>query len=90
MEKLLDEFNRSIARMIMNLQFIYDPERFAVGGGISRQPLLIEGIRKNLDYLYKLYPYPVPRAEVTVCKYYNEANLLGAYSNFVSRRKEGV
>ncbi len=83
MEKLFDEFTRMIARMIMNLQFIYDPERFAIGGGMSRQPMLMELIQKNLDYLYALYPYKVPRAEIAVCKFYNEANLIGAYSNFV-------
>lgn len=82
-QKLLGEYTRSIARMIMNLQFIYDPQRFAIGGGISRQPLLMEQIRNNLDYLYALYPYQVPRAEVVVCRYYNDANLLGAYSNFM-------
>lgn len=82
-QKLLGEYTRSIARMIMNLQFIYDPQRFAIGGGISRQPLLMEQIRNNLDYLYALYPYQVPRAEVAVCRYYNDANLLGAYSNFM-------
>lgn len=85
MERLLDEFTRIIARMIMNLQFIYDPERFAIGGGMSRQPMLIQSIQKNLDYLYALYPYEVPKAEIAVCKFYNEANLIGAYSNFVRR-----
>ena len=80
-EQLLGEYTRSIARMIMNLQFIYDPQRFAIGGGISRQPLLVEQIRNHLDYLYALFPYQVPRAEVVACKYYNDANLLGAYCN---------
>lgn len=83
MEKLLDEFSRVVARMIMNLQFIYDPERFAIGGGMSRQPILMESIQNNLDYLYSLYPFAVPKAEIAVCKFYNEANLIGAYSNFI-------
>ncbi len=61
-EKLLDEFTRVVARMIMNLQFIYDPERFAIGGGISRQPKLIEYIQRNLDYLYAVYPHYFPKA----------------------------
>ena len=85
-EKLLDEFTRVVARMIMNLQFIYDPERFAIGGGISRQPKLIEYIQRNLDYLYAVYPHYFPKAQVTVCQYFNEANLIGAYGNFVRRK----
>ena len=48
--KALDKFTRDIAFMIMNFQVIFDPELFAIGGGISRQPLLLTYIRKNLEY----------------------------------------
>jgi predicted NBD/HSP70 family sugar kinase len=80
---VLDQFTRPIARMIMNLQFIYDPERFAIGGGISRQPRLLQSIRSNLDQFYSIYPVKVPRADVTVCRFFNEANLMGAYQNYL-------
>lgn len=86
---VLDKFTKDIAYMIMNLQSIYDPERFAVGGGISRQPLLLAYIQKNLDNFYKLCPFPVPKPEVTVCKYYNDANLIGALGYFL-RKDESV
>lgn len=81
--RVLDQFTRPIARMIMNLQFIYDPERFAIGGGISRQPRLLESIQGNLEQFYALYPMEVPRAEVTTCRFFNEANLIGAYQNYL-------
>lgn len=81
--RVLDKFTRDIAFMIMNLQMIFDPERFAVGGGISRQPLLLQYIKKNLDYYYSIYPHTVPRAEVTVCKYYNDSNLIGALKHYL-------
>lgn len=80
---VLDEFTRPLARMIMNLQAIYDPDRFAIGGGISRQPKLLESIQKNLNHLYAIYPIDVPKAEVTTCKFFNEANLIGAYCNYL-------
>ncbi len=80
---VLDQFTRPIARMIMNLQFVYDPERFAIGGGISRQPKLLESIRRNLKQFYAWYPAKVPQAQVTVCRFFNEANLMGAYRNYV-------
>lgn len=86
--QLLDEFTKITARMIMNLQFIYDPERFAIGGGISRQPKLMEYIKKNLDYYYKIYPYSTAQAEVVTCKYFNEANLIGAYINFLRNKNK--
>lgn len=80
---VLDQFTRPIARMIMNLQFVYDPERFAIGGGISRQPKLLESIRRNLKQFYAWYPAKAPQAQVTVCRFFNEANLMGAYRNYV-------
>ena len=81
----LDQFTRSIAHMIVNLQIIYDPDRFAIGGGISRQPLLLKYIQKNLDYFYSQFKWPGQSADVTTCKFFNDANLIGAYSYFLSR-----
>jgi predicted NBD/HSP70 family sugar kinase len=80
---VLDQFTKTIARMIFNLQAIYDPERIAIGGGISRQPLLLQYIQKNLDYFYKVFFIKVPQAQITTCKFFNEANLLGAYRNYL-------
>ena len=80
---VLNQFTRTIARLIINLQFILDPDRFAIGGGISRQPKLLEFINKNLEYYYSNYPSSIQKAEVVTCKYFNEANLIGAYSNFL-------
>lgn len=81
----LDKFTKDIAWMILNLQSIYDPERFAIGGGISTQPLLLESIRKNLKYYHTVCPFPIPEPEVTTCKYFNDANLIGALGYFLSR-----
>ena len=81
----LSQFTRSIAHMIINLQIIYDPDRFAIGGGISRQPLLLEYIQKNLDYFYTQFRWPGQKADVATCKFFNDANLIGAYSYFLSR-----
>lgn len=84
--QVFDSFTKEIAQLIMNLQFILDPECFAIGGGISRQPLLLSYIMRNMDYLYSIYPYKVKKAKVVTCKYYNEANLFGAYANYLNRK----
>lgn len=81
--KALDHFTLTLARMIMNLQMIYDPDRFAIGGGISAAPEFLMSIQKNLDYLYRIYPMPCPHAEVVNCQFRNDANLLGAYANYL-------
>lgn len=74
----LTKFTRGIAVQIFNLQTVLDPERIAIGGGISAQPVLIEYIRKHLDQLYSDCPYMIPRAEIVTCKFQNDANLYGA------------
>ena len=82
--RVLDEFTAVIAKQIFNLQVIYDPERIAIGGGISRQKLLLRLIRKHLDYNYDNFPYDIPHAEVVECKFNNDANLIGALKNFLT------
>jgi predicted NBD/HSP70 family sugar kinase len=81
--KVLDKFCRQVAMHIANLTILLDLEKVAIGGGISRQPILTETIRKCLDELYSnpgLYFDPVlPKAEVVPCRFGSEANQVGAY-----------
>ncbi|MDO5780926.1 MAG: ROK family protein [Eubacteriales bacterium] len=80
----LQKFTKEIAVQLFNIQTIVDPERFAIGGGISAQPVFIEYIRKNLEELYAKCPYHVPHAEVVSCKFQNDANLVGALQCFLT------
>ena len=74
----LDKITRRIAVQINNIQMIVDPERIAIGGGISAQPTFTEYIRRNLDKIYENNEFNLPRAEVVTCKFLNDANLIGA------------
>ena len=81
--RVLDRFTAATAVMLRNLQLIFDPERIAIGGGISRQPLLLEYIQRNLDYINRLAArHGMPKPQVTTCRFFNEANLVGAYAYF--------
>lgn len=80
----LDKFTKEIAVQIFNLQTILDPERFAIGGGISVQPSFIEHIRCHLDELYAQCPYRLPHAQVVACQFHNDANLIGALQCFLA------
>lgn len=80
----LNEFTREIAVQIFNIQTVLDPERFAIGGGISAQPLFVEYIKKNLEALYEGCPYQVPHADVVTCQFRNDANLVGALQCFLA------
>lgn len=79
---VLNQFTMLISKMLFNLQCIYDPEKIAIGGGISREDLVLSYIRKNLDYLYRVFPVRIPQAQIVQCHYFNEANLIGAMRNY--------
>ena len=80
----LQKFTKEIAVQLFNIQTVLDPERFAIGGGISAQPAFIEYIKNNLNELYAECPYQVPHAEVVSCKFQNDANLVGALQCFLA------
>lgn len=80
----LQAFTKEIAVQLFNLQNVLDPERFAIGGGISAQPVFIDCIRNHLKALYADCPYNVPHAEVVRCRFRNDANLIGAVQCFLS------
>ncbi|WP_099468948.1 ROK family protein [Konateibacter massiliensis] len=86
--KALDRFTTDIAKEIFNLQAILDPELFAIGGGISKQDLLISMIQEKVDYIYDVFPVKVPsKAKVVRCHYDNDANLIGALKHYLDSEK---
>ena len=76
--KGLKRFVSHLAIQIHNYQYVLDPERFAIGGGISVQPIFIQLIKEELKKINDIFPWALPSPEVVVCKYFNDANLIGA------------
>ncbi len=83
----LERFTREIAVQIFNLQTVLDVERFAIGGGISAQPVFIQSIRRHLQAMYRHCPYAVSQAEVVPCAFQNDANLIGALQCYLNACK---
>lgn len=83
---LYKEYTQNLAKMILNLQTIYAPEKILIGGGICRQSRLVVDIRKEYEKLQDIYLgiYTVP-CEIEVCKFENEANQYGALYNFLQQ-----
>uniref|UniRef100_UPI0025973C19 ROK family protein n=1 Tax=uncultured Dubosiella sp. TaxID=1937011 RepID=UPI0025973C19 len=79
---VFDEVVNGIARHIYNLTCILNPERILIGGGISKQPRVVEAIREKTNAYYDAVPVPMPRTEVGVCKHFNDSNLIGALYNY--------
>ena len=88
--KILRRFCMQVAMQIANLTILLDLEKVAVGGGISSQPILIETIRDCLDEIYSdpgpYFDPALPKTEIVRCRYGSEANLVGAYFNYVETR----
>lgn len=82
----LNKFAHGVAVKIFNLQMLFDPEKFALGGGISEQQIFIEAVRNKVDELYKDAPVYLPRPEVVACKYHNDANLFGALYRYLKEK----
>ncbi len=85
-QKALSEYSRNVALQIFNLQTVFDPERFAIGGGVSAQEALIKQIQIELEKLYEESPYPLPKAEVVKCTFGNDANLIGVVQYLISKK----
>lgn len=84
---ILDDYCHRLVLQLFNLQYIYDPEKIAIGGGISKQELLIKYIKDNVERHYNnLKPPFMPiKPEVVTCKFYNDSNLMGALYNYLTR-----
>ena len=84
----LKEYTDSLAMMLFNIHIFLDLEKILIGGGISAQPVLLDSLRKSIrdiatyhvDIVKGTY-YPLP--VIDVCKFHNEANLLGALYHFM-------
>lgn len=82
----LEQFGTVAAAGIFGIQSVLDVERFAIGGGICARPEITDVIRRKLDEIFALSEYiPYSKPDVVVCKYGNDANLIGAL-NFMLER----
>ena len=87
------EFARELALVILNLQSVLDLEKFLIGGGISRQEILLAEVNKQYLNLRNDFPYFAsifPPVEIETCKYYNDANILGAVYQLILKMKKTV
>ena len=67
---------------LFNMQIMLDPSRVCLGGGVSENPLFIQGIQQAMNAFYDSLPVAMPRLEIMSCQYHNDANLLGAFYHF--------
>lgn len=84
--KIFNKFCQDVVMIILNMQSIVDLTTIAIGGGISTQPILIEGINQAYDeFLDKMefYKNSLTRPKIVEAKFKNDANLFGALYNLL-------
>lgn len=92
--KALRDFTDLLAVQIYNLNIILDLDVIAIGGGISRQPLLFQYLLESVhsfieqNPIRKIAPY-IPIPHITNCTYYNDANLIGALCHYQKQNVGG-
>lgn len=75
---VLDAFCHRLAIFIYNVHVMLDVDAFAIGGGISAQPLFIHTVSTKVKELFDSSFIPLPAPQVRACRHFNDANLLGA------------
>lgn len=89
-KKIFEEYCRSIAIIILNLQTVVDSRKIVIGGGISSQELLIKGIKQQFKKLIGENPMleeQITTPTIVAAKFHNDANLLGALYALLSDGK---
>ena len=88
----LNEYTKNLVYQLYSLQSLLDLDVFAIGGGISQQPLLIEYMQKHIDDFCGNHPFKqfisyIPTPKLTTCKFYNDSNLIGALYHHLNKSK---
>ena len=76
-----------MAVQIYNINILLDLEKVSLGGAVSASPMLLKLMQESLNKVKEDNPQNklgaiVPCPELTVCKFRNDANLLGAWYHF--------
>ncbi|MBO0431910.1 ROK family protein [Enterococcus sp. DIV0660C] len=80
-KKLFATYCYEVAILCFNLQTILDIEKIIIGGGISRQKILIDGIQHRYNQLFELSPIieqTLRKIPIESAKFKADANLIGA------------
>lgn len=80
--KIFQKYCYDIAIQLFNMQIMLDPMRVCIGGGVSENPIFIQGIQTAMKAFYESLPVAMPQLEIIACQYHNDANLKGAFYHF--------
>lgn len=77
-QEAVADFIEQLAVGCYNLQYVLDPQKILIGGGISKAEFLLPRLQEKITEIAGHIPSNVLLPDITICKFGNEANLLGA------------
>ena len=85
-------FCETMATGLMGLQLVLDVEKIALGGGISRQPILEKTLRESMEEAHARMPFfiPITLPEITTCEFSSDANMVGALYHYLYEYKPAM
>jgi len=86
--KEIENWYKDIAKGLLTIQYVYDPEKIIIGGAISQREDLIENIDKALKEFIINFPEATIIPKIKKCKFENDANLIGALYNLLSKKNK--
>ena len=91
--KALKKYTDDLALTIFSINVLLDVEKVVIGGGISQQPLLLEYLKQSIQEIRTYHPdflggIRLPLPQVDTCRFYNDANLIGALYHFLYETAE--
>ena len=82
--EILDDWFFAIAKICMNIDYLYNPDVICIGGGISSNPLFLQEIDHNLDIILENC-FHFRKPVIKKCQFDNDSNLLGACAAFMKK-----
>lgn len=76
----------ALARGIYNVLMVLDPDIVAIGGGISQRVGLRKEVAQRVVKLLEQTGAMDLKFQLEICQFQNNANLLGAVSNFLNQK----
>ncbi|MDL2295446.1 ROK family protein [Lachnospiraceae bacterium OttesenSCG-928-E19] len=87
-QELYQEYTYNLAKLVLNLQTIYAPEKILIGGGVSKQERLIGDIYQQCERQQQYYQGLIDiKVDLGQCRLGSEANQYGALYNFLKQYK---
>lgn len=87
---VFEKYCYQVACLILNIQTVVDLEKYAIGGGISAQPIVIETIKKQYEKLLdedEMLKNTLTPPQIVTTKFKNDANLYGALYSLIQLKE---